>query len=435
MESERAITALPATMPAANNINCTYPPTSPSIQRLMSSARWPNVAQAVVFLSSFLLLVPTDSLLLSPMSSGENMRSSVTRIAISQLRSTSNKANSLIDVAKCAGWAKQSGSVMLFLPECLGFMGDNATHTLEQADAEISLDNKDIDQNPFHKLLSDAIISPDANSKIEGNQNTTSIVQALQFIARESNLWISGGGVHTRVPTSKSPSDQKIYNTHVIIDNNGLLKAYYHKIHLFDVSIPGKVNLQESKTTEPGTKLVLCDSPIGKLGLSICYDMRFSEMYVDLVNEGAQVLLAPSAFTVPTGKAHWHALLRGELWGLRSSCNTCCYYFLNCISSFPTARAIESQCYMIAAAQVGKHNEKRQSYGHSLVYDPWGELLADAGGFDGVGMTGIQATSSDDSPVVTPSIVTCEIDLNKIASVRESMPMQQHRANSKYSLT
>ncbi|KAL3786340.1 hypothetical protein ACHAWO_005832 [Cyclotella atomus] len=343
------------------------------------------------------------------MSSGENMRSSVTRIAISQLRSTSNKADNLIDVAKCAGWAKQSGSVMLFLPECLGFMGDNATHTLEQADTEISLDNKDIDQNPLHKLLSDAIISPDANLKIEGNQNTTSIVQALQFIARESNLWISGGGVHTRVPTSKSPSDQKIYNTHVIIDNNGLLKAYYHKIHLFDVSIPGKVNLQESKTTEPGTKLVLCDSPIGKLGLSICYDMRFSEMYVDLVNEGAQILLAPSAFTVPTGKAHWHALLR--------------------------ARAIESQCYMIAAAQVGKHNEKRQSYGHSLVYDPWGELLADAGGFDGVGMTGIQATSSDDSPVVTPSIVTCEIDLNKIASVRESMPMQQHRANSKYSLT
>lgn len=88
---------------------------------------------------------------------------------------------------------------------------------------------------------------------------------------------------------------------------------------------------------------------------------------------------------------------------------------------------------MIAAAQVGKHNEKRQSYGHSLVYDPWGQILADAGGYDGVGLTGVEATS-DDFPVVTPSIVTCEIDIDKIASVRESMPMQQHRAKSKYTL-
>lgn len=268
-------------------------------------------------------MLSADSLL-SPTSSGESMRSSVTRIAIGQIRSTSDKAKNLIDVAKCAGWAKQSGSVMLFLPECLGFMGDNAMHTLEQADPEISMNNTDIEPNPFHKLLSDAIISPDANNKIEGNQNASSIVQALQFIARESNMWISGGGVHTRVP--RTASDQKkIYNTHVIIDNNGKLKAYYHKIHLFDVSIPGKVNLQESKTTEPGTKLVLCDSPVGKLGLSICYDMRFSEMYVDLVNEGAQILLAPSAFTVPTGKAHWHALLRGETLKLFYD-DTCCYF-------------------------------------------------------------------------------------------------------------
>ena len=112
---------------------------------------------------------------------------------------------------------------------------------------------------------------------------------------------------------SDKTAERKIYNTHVIINNKGQIKSYYHKIHLFDVSIPNKVNLQESKTTLPGDKLVVCDSPIGKLGLSICFDMRFPEMYIKMVQDmGAEVLLMPSAFTVPTGKAHWHALLRGE---------------------------------------------------------------------------------------------------------------------------
>ena len=101
---------------------------------------------------------------------------------------------------------------------------------------------------------------------------------------------------------------------------------------------------------------------------------------------------------------------------------------------FHTARAIESQCYVIAAAQVGKHNQKRESYGHSLVYDPWGELLADAGGYDSVGTAGVSTMpENDESPVIVPSIVMCDIDLDKIDSVRESMPIHEHRANSKYS--
>jgi predicted amidohydrolase len=148
----------------------------------------------------------------------------------------------------------------------------------------------------------------------------TSIIEELRYIACESKLWISGGGVHTKAETPPPSSDggddegvEKIYNTHVIIDDEGRLRACYHKIHLFDVAIPGKVSLRESDTTRAGTRLVVCDSPIGRLGLSICYDMRFGEMYVDLVQKmGAQVLLMPSAFTVPTGRAHWHALLRGE---------------------------------------------------------------------------------------------------------------------------
>ena len=239
----------------------------------------------------------------------------VARIAVAQLRSTRHKHRNLIDVAKCAGWAKRSGAIMLFLPECLGFMGDNATHTLAQADPIIS--NQELDPSSFHQSLSISISYPDDHNDIAYVEDDySSILQGLRFIARESNLWISGGGVHTRVPKSQSISEQqKIYNTHVIIDNNGQIKSHYHKIHLFDVSIPNRVNLQESKTTEPGNKLVLTDSPIGKLGLSICYDMRFSELYYALVKEGAQILLAPSAFTVPTGKAHWHTLLRGKLFG------------------------------------------------------------------------------------------------------------------------
>lgn len=270
---------------------------------------------------------------------------------------------------------------------------------------------------PFRKMLAGTIESyatvdndgdDDDEQEYRSEEEPTSIIEELCYIARESKLWISGGGVHTKVISDDEDEShkEKIYNTHVIIDSEGRIRAHYHKIHLFDVFIPNKVNLRESNTTTAGNKLVVCDSPIGNLGVSICYDMRFSEMYVDLLKMGAQVLLMPSAFTVPTGKAHWHALLR--------------------------ARAIESQCYVIAAAQCGQHNEKRQSYGHSVVYDPWGEMIADAGGYDGAGSAGSLQTS-DESPVRVPSIILADIDIgNKLASIRERMPMQQHRDDSSF---
>lgn len=355
------------------------------------------------------------------------------RVAIAQLRSTRNKNLNLVNIAKTAGWAVRDGAKMLFLPECLGFMGDNAEHTLQNADPPVEDQmmmqtmrlNGGIDDvlpmNPFREILAETIKScskSDADTKSHDDKFSsedvnqipiTSIISELQFIAQQSDMWISGGGVHTADPAARdndaSSSQSKIYNTHVIIDNNGQINCFYHKVHLFDVSIPGKVNLKESKTTSPGKKLVVCNSsPIGKLGLTICYDMRFPEMYVELVQQGgAEVILIPSAFTVPTGLAHWHALLR--------------------------ARAIESQCYVIAAAQVGQHNEKRRSYGHSLCYDPWGKLLVDAGGYD---------SESDEedgdklSPVEAPSISICDIDLDLVASVRERMPIQEHRSNSNF---
>lgn len=301
------------------------------------------------------------------MSSPTSTTPRIAKAAIAQLRSTSNKHTNLINISKCAGIAKYHyDAQILFLPECCGYMGENATCTLENADPSIDdllrmqKLNKgkkkqwwwqdDADDNShvstFRRALADTIAScaqngddgsqvdnvadptnPYDDESITSLPPITSIIKELCYIAYESKLWISGGGVHTSVdPQSDSEFDdentieeeeggrKKIYNTHVIIDDNGQIQSYYHKIHLFDVSIPNKVNLRESNTTSPGTKLVVCDSPIGKLGLSICYDMRFPEMYVKLVQEmGAQVLLMPSAFTVPTGRAHWHALLKGNV--------------------------------------------------------------------------------------------------------------------------
>lgn len=281
-------------------------------------------------------------------------RMNISRAAVGQLRSTRDKRSNLINIAKCAGWAQREGAHMLFLPECLGFMGDNAEHTLREADppiVELLRRQKKEQQKtfyslsattPFRRVLAETIAEPDDAVTTYATTNNdddkpSSIIEELCFIANESKLWISGGGVHTSVPSSDLPTTtatsgsdsnttksndkqnnntKKIYNTHVIIDNQGQIKSHYHKIHLFDVSIPQQnVNLRESKTTRPGnTRLVSCpNTPCGTLGLSICYDMRFPEMYVELVqNFGSQVLLMPSAFTVPTGKAHWHALLKGK---------------------------------------------------------------------------------------------------------------------------
>ena len=125
-------------------------------------------------------------------------------------------------------------------------------------------------------------------------------------------MHVSGAPPDEKDTEAKSDSC-RVYNTHVVVDSNGALVARYRKIHLFDVSIPGKVELRESRTTAPGTELVACDSPVGRLGITTCYDLRFPEMYTELTqNMGAQVLLVPSAFTIPTGAAHWHTLLRGK---------------------------------------------------------------------------------------------------------------------------
>jgi len=315
---------------------------------------------------------------------------------------------------------------MLFLPECFGFMGESAAQTLQEAEDPARLSTSAAedseDAEALDRILKATIASANASANSNANASSgelpqpgggrptvPSLMDGLRIIARESGLWISGGGIHV---AGAPPLDgdeanpPRVYNTHVVMDSEGTVRASYRKIHLFDVSIPGKVELRESKTTAPGTELVVCDSPLGRLGVTICYDLRFPETYTRLVEEmGARILLVPSAFTVPTGAAHWHALLR--------------------------ARAIENQCYVLAAAQYGIHNAKRDSFGRSLAVDPWGKILADAGGYPTTEDADAGGLQNGEAPE-PPSIVTVEIDLGLIDSIRERMPIDLHRSNATF---
>ncbi|HET9959509.1 MAG TPA: carbon-nitrogen hydrolase family protein [Polyangiaceae bacterium] len=150
---------------------------------------------------------------------------------------------------------------------------------------------------------------------------------------------------------------ERVRNSCVHLTSDGAVRAVYRKIHLFDVDLPDGTKLQESASVEPGSEVVVTDTIAGKLGLSVCYDLRFPALFRQLVRRGATLLTVPSAFTLTTGKDHWHVLLR--------------------------ARAIESQCYVIAPAQTGCHFGSRVSYGHALICDPWGTVLAECGEGEG----------------------------------------------------
>ncbi len=255
--------------------------------------------------------------------------------AVAQLRSTSDKFRNLIDIATCARLAKSEGASMLFLPECFGFIGESSSQTLEEAEdpsnlslTETEKETASDEEQELTRILKSIVHH--AGNDVDGSVSNSkvpspavnSLMSGLRTIAKESGLWISGGGMHVggappkvdiAAGTNEEQNRCRVYNTHVVLDSSGALVASYRKIHLFDVSIPGKVELRESNSTAPGTELIACDSPVGKLGITTCYDLRFPEMYKELTQKmGAQVLLVPSAFTVPTGAAHWHTLLRGK---------------------------------------------------------------------------------------------------------------------------
>ncbi len=211
-----------------------------------------------------------------------------------------------------------------------------------------------------------------ARELIDGNGP---IMSSLKRIAINRNIQILAGGI------PESVSEEKGANTFVVVAPDGQITAKYRKIHLFDVDIPGKVKLCESAETVGGQELVTCESPVGTLGLSICYDLRFPELYRGLVEAGAQILCVPAAFTRPTGHAHWHELLR--------------------------ARAIENQCWVLAAGQWGRHHAKRTSYGHSMIINPWGEIVGEL--------------------PIGNGVLVATIDLGKLQTIRQNLPCLRHR--------
>ncbi|EDO47206.1 predicted protein [Nematostella vectensis] len=197
-------------------------------------------------------------------------------------------------------------------------------------------------------------------------------------LAEENGVWLSLGGFHCKHPSET----RRVLNCHVVIDNKGRIAASYNKTHLFDVNIEGGPCLKESAFIAHGDRIVPpVSTPVGKLGLGICYDLRFPEFSMILARQGADILSFPSAFTFHTGSAHWEVLLR--------------------------SRAIETQCYVVAAAQCGKLYEGREAYGHSMVVDPWGTVVAQCQ--DGIGLC------------------MAEIDHQYIQKVRSGMPILSHR--------
>lgn len=197
---------------------------------------------------------------------------------------------------------------------------------------------------------------------------------AFRELAAELRIWLSIGSLAVRL------DGERLANRSFLISPQGEVAAQCDKIHMFDVMLANGENYRESKRYRPGTEAVVADLPWGRLGLSVCYDLRFPALYETLARAGAIFLSVPSAFTVQTGKAHWHVLLR--------------------------ARAIETGCFVFAAAQEGKHETGRETYGHSLIVDPWGEVLADGGCGEGV--------------------VTADIDPARAAEARRRIPSLAH---------
>lgn len=217
-----------------------------------------------------------------------------------------------------------------------------------------------------------ALLEPDRDALFRKSaaEEDHPALQAFTALARELGVWLHVGSL------AVLSADGRIANRTFLIDPAGGATAKYDKIHMFDVDLADGESYRESNTYQPGSQAVTADLPWGRAGLTICYDLRFPDLYAHLAGQGADFIGVPSAFTRKTGRAHWHVLLR--------------------------ARAIETGCWVFAAAQCGDHAAGRQTYGHSLIVDPWGEIVAEAG--------------------EEPGIILAEIDPARVVAARRAVP-------------
>jgi predicted amidohydrolase len=261
------------------------------------------------------------------------------RVAVCQLNARDDRKANLATARDLLGGAAAAGADLAVLPEYVDYLGPAAgAPKPERADGE------------FAAFFANA--------------------------ARGLGMWVLAGSFH-----EAGPDPDRTFNTSLLFDREGTLAASYRKIHLYDVEIPGRVSYRESRIVAAGTETVVVDVEGLGLGLSICYDLRFPELYRRLAIAGARVLVVPAAFMLHTGRDHWEVLLR--------------------------ARAIENQCYVVAAAQIGDHEPDRTCFGRSMVIDPWGTVLAQAP--DTVGVT------------------VAEVDVDRVERIRRELPSLANR--------
>ncbi|EXS71434.1 carbon-nitrogen hydrolase family protein [Sphingobium sp. Ant17] len=265
------------------------------------------------------------------------------RAALFQMTSGIDPAANAAAIVEMIARAKGEGADMLFTPEMAGYLDRDRTRAA-------------------------------ATLRCQADDG---VLAAVRDAAAREGLWVHIGSL----PLKDERADGRWANRSFLIDDTGAIRATYDKIHLFDVDLATGESWRESSVYGPGEQVVAADTPWGRMGFSICYDMRFPDLYRALTNAGATILLAPAAFTVPTGQAHWHVLLR--------------------------ARAIEAGCFMIATAQVGDHADGRTTYGHSLVVDPWGDVLLDMGETSGLALV--------------------DLDLSRIEAMRGRVPAIANR--------
>ncbi|MDQ3075240.1 MAG: carbon-nitrogen hydrolase family protein [Pseudomonadota bacterium] len=265
------------------------------------------------------------------------------RIALFQGRSGIDPAANAEQLIGAVREAKTGGAAMLFTPEMSGMLDRDRQRALGKARFE----------------------------------SEDEVLAAVRSAAREQAIWVHIGSLALR-----TSDGDKLSNRGFVIDDRGEIRARYDKIHLFDVDLASGESWRESALYAAGAAaVVVTGTPVGTLGLAICYDLRFGGLFERLSQAGADVIAVPAAFTVPTGEAHWSILLR--------------------------ARAIEAQAFVVAAAQAGVHEDGRETYGHSLVADPWGAIVVELD--------------------TTPGVTFVELDLDRIAEVRARIPMLAHR--------